>query len=45
MRHKNPTLKSLPVIMTKIRFIKHKIKGKNIEIEKANIRYPFKEII
>lgn len=45
MRYKNFILKLLLVIMIKIRFIKYKIKGKNIEIEKVNIRYLFKEII
>lgn len=44
LRHKQPP-QSLIVIRTEMRFIKHKIKVKNIEMEKVNIRYLFKEII
>lgn len=45
MRQESLILKSLTVIRTEIRFIKDKIKVKNIETKKANIRYLFKEII
>lgn len=38
MRHESLILKSLTVIGTEIRFIKHKTKVKNTEMKKENIR-------